>query len=181
MFNLIALLVAAALPIEDDNTGRLSALEACTKIINAADRLACYDKAMGLAKTSAAVKQPTVKQVQQVQQVEAETAASPLVKPAPIVRKIKPDEAKKLFGKSPSKTQPPIPNQITAQVAAISKNTSGKLLFKMQDGSRWIQRDSRYFKKKDAPFEVIIKKGFAGSYLLRYPDSNRSIKVKRID
>lgn len=50
----------------------------------------------------------------------------------------------------------------------------------LSNGQTWVVTESRTLRYKAKNPEIIISKGFMGSYLLEFPGHNRRIKVKRV-
>ncbi|MCV6625579.1 MAG: hypothetical protein OIF38_05750 [Cellvibrionaceae bacterium] len=68
----------------------------------------------------------------------------------------------------------------TMRIAGDFSGWRGKTKFTMNNGEVWVQRTSgRYFKRLNSP-EVIIEKNTLGFYIMRVPEVDRAVGVKRI-
>lgn len=166
------------------------ALEACTKIANDVNRLACFDQALTsqpLTKTDASI------DVNKDANIEIETApivavtakqiktqpltAAPSEKSEPAATSNESDfglSAKVLLEKS-TQTQ-----SISAQVNAIKESVNGYNTFTLSNEQRWKQSESRSYRIKVGD-TVIISRGAMGSFLMKKQGANRTIRVKRLE
>ena len=144
---------------------QVTALLQCRNIADGAERLACFDKA------AAAVDEAVAKR--DIVVIDREG-----------VKKTK----RGLFGFS-------IPNlgifgddsdeveikQIEGTVVSTAFNADGGYIFRLADGSRWTQIDSKPFAIEPRNGEkVTVKKGALGSYFLTV-EGQPGVKVKRIN
>jgi hypothetical protein len=144
---------------------QVTALLNCRTITDSAERLACYDKA------AATIGEAVAKRDLVVMDRES-------------VKKTK----RGLFGFS-------IPNlgifgddddaveikQIEGTVVSTALNADGGFIFRLADGSRWTQIDSKPFAIPPANGDkVVVKKGALGSFFLTVQGSP-GVKVKRIN
>ena len=144
---------------------QVTALLNCRNIADSAERLACYDR------TAATIGEAVAKRDLVVFDRES-------------VRKTK----RGLFGFS-------IPNlgifgddddaveikQIDGSIANIGHNADGGYIFRLADGSRWTQLDSKPFAVPPRHGDkVVVKKGALGAYFLTVV-GQPGVKVKRIN
>jgi hypothetical protein len=143
----------------------ITALLNCRNIADSAERLACYDKAAATMGAAVAKRDLVV--------IDRES-----------VKKTK----RGLFGFS-------IPNlgifgddndeveikQIEGTVVSTAFNSDGGYIFRLADGSRWSQLDSKPFAiPPQGGDKVVVKKGTLGSYFLTV-QGQPGVKVKRIN
>jgi len=157
--------VAAKQPEPGPPPPQVNALLACRSITDSAERLACYDK------SAASISEAVAKKDIVVYDRES-------------VRKTK----RGLFGFS-------IPNlgifgddddevavkQIDGEIVSTAFNADGGYIFRLADGSRWSQLDSKPIAFAPQSGEkVVVKKGTLGSYFLSV-GKQPGVKVKRIN
>jgi len=144
---------------------QVNALLACRSITDSAERLACYDKA------AAGISEAVAKKDIVVYDREA-------------VRKTK----RGLFGFSVSNlgifgddNDEVEVKQIDGQIVSTAFNADGGYIFRLADGSRWSQMDSKPFAlPPTAGDKVVVKKGALGSFILSV-GKQPGVKVKRIN
>jgi hypothetical protein len=152
-------------PKEGPPPAQVTQLLGCRTVADSAERLACYDKA------ATAIGEAVAKRDLVVFDRES-------------VKKTK----RGLFGFS-------IPNlgifgdeddavevkQIDSEIASTARNADGGYIFRLTDGSRWSQTDSKPIAlSPEAGDKVVVKKGALGSYFLSVA-KQPGIKVKRIN
>lgn len=72
-------------------------------------------------------------------------------------------------------------NRIEAKIAAVSRNAQGKWTFRLADGARWIQHDSRELPIDPSAGQTIsIRKAAMGSFLANV-NKQIAIRVKRVN
>ncbi len=157
--------VAAPKPQDGPPPAQVTSVLSCRGIADGAERLACYDR------TAAALGNAVAKHDLVVFDRES-------------VRKTK----RGLFGFS-------IPNigifgddddaveikQLDGVIAGLGQNSDGGYVFRLADGSRWTQMDSKPFALEPRGGDkVMIKKGALGSYIMSVA-KQPGVKVKRIN
>ncbi len=158
---------AASAPKQPDGPppAQVAAVLACRQLADSAERLACFDRAAATLG-------------------EAVSKRDLVVFDRESVRKTK----RGLFGFA-------IPNlgifgdddgeveikQLDGVIAGLGHNSDGGFIFRLEDGSRWSQTDSKPFALEPRGGDkVVVKKGALGSYIMsvaRQP----GVKVKRIN
>jgi len=164
-----ALLASASVAAKQPEPGppppQVNALLGCRSITDNAERLACYDKA------AAGISEAVAKKDIVVYDRES-------------VRKTK----RGLFGFS-------IPNlgifgddndevevkQIDGEIVSTAFNADGGYVFRLADGSRWSQMDSKPVALPPQNGDkVVVRKGTLGTYFLSF-SKQPGVKVKRIN
>lgn len=149
-----------------------SQLSNCLAIPGVLQRLACYDgvaKGAGIAPAAHAIAPPP--------------ASTRAAMAAPVA--VAPVAAGQSFG-SEKLVHPPAdqakPNQIAADISAITFNPFGKFTVTLANGQVWRQldSDSDTIKPQRSLHNVRISRALMGSYDLRFGDSSRIYKVTRV-
>jgi hypothetical protein len=165
-----AALVAGAPARADAVRDALVELAKCADIVDAAERLKCFDAAAPRAKSALAApaekgKEPTV---------TVENFGLPLP-PKPV---LKAEE----FGKPPP--EPQGITEITVGVLEFAKTPYGKAVFILDNGQVWRQLDADSTNVLPAPpgtkMKVTVEVGFFGGYNLTIEGRNGLIKVTRL-
>ena len=74
-----------------------------------------------------------------------------------------------------------VPDAIEAMISAANPGRDGNWRFTLDDGSRWMQTDSRTMRRDPKPgMKVRIRAAAMGSYLANVDDQT-AIRVKRVD
>ncbi|GGF79928.1 hypothetical protein [Alteromonas lipolytica] len=81
------------------------------------------------------------------------------------------------FGLDPKTPEAEV-DEITATIIDISENARGKLFIKLDNGTRWEQKDNQHLKLSEG-MTVSVERGILGAFYLSHDGSNRRIKVKR--
>jgi hypothetical protein len=72
-------------------------------------------------------------------------------------------------------------NRIEGELAAVGRNADGRWTFRLADGARWIQADSRELGVDPAPGQKIaIRKAAMGSFLANV-NKQIAIRVRRVN
>lgn len=157
--------VAAKQPKDSPPPPQVNALLACRAITDSDQRLACYDKAAATIGDAVAKRDLVVFDRESVKRTK-----------------------RGLFGFS-------IPNlgifgddddaveikQIDGEIASTAMNADGGYIFRLNDGSRWSQTDSKPIAlSPQSGDKVVVKKGALGSYFMSV-GKQPSVKVKRIN
>jgi hypothetical protein len=143
---------------------------ACMLERDDARRLACFDRA--------AAQLPAVEG--NVDQPQSPANSSSATAPRTSVNEefgvLGSELARKLDHEAPQSERPP--ERITATITEISKRPRGELVFTLDNGQVWVQKDpGPYFPAKPGDSVAIIA-GTLGSF--RLVDGNRSTQVTRI-
>jgi len=172
--HLLSLLVlAAAVPARADPAQEaLTEIARCGDIVDAAERLKCFDAAVPRVKGALAAPSP------------AAPAKSWLdwfgfSRPAPPVTKAED------FGKPPAPEPAPGElNEIASPVLEFARTPLGKALFVLENGQVWRQIDSDTTvvldPERGRALKVKIERGFLNSYNLSIEGRNILVKVNRI-
>ncbi len=159
----------------------VQALGACAMVENDVKRLACYDKVMAgkplLNDTPKAAEPPTEPTKELAftpapEKAEAPTqAAAPVKTPAP--------KAENDFGLEHKQATNKNGDAVTAKVVAVKEAPRGEKILTLDSEQVWRQIGTDRF-RVSAGDKVVIERGFWNSFLLKKVDSNRSIRVKRV-
>jgi len=137
---------------------------ACTSVAEDADRLACYDAAVGRlqeAEAAGDVTTVTRKEVEQVRQDSFGFSIPSL--PSLMIGKAGADENS--------------PNEVTLPVKAIGY-TQGNLVVTLENGQVWRQTDSKRVRNRDQSEARIYEAAF-GSYKMKL-DGGLAFRVERV-
>ena len=187
LFWLLSPLFLLSFPAQADPArDALSEITKCADIATPAERLQCFDTAVGGAKTVLSAPAPAP-----VQQAAVEANKSS-------VETDKEDEGGILswFGLSRPVTKqedfgkpkpPPGPKEITeitSNVLEFAKNAFGRSLFILENGQVWKQIDGDMTEVKDPrsgeTMQVTIETAMFGSYNLHVKGQNGFVKVRRV-
>lgn len=166
----IALLVAAgAAPAAAQSQQDLLK---CARIVNAAERVQCYDRVV--AQFSAEAKRVVA---------ETETAAKKLAEEEAAAAQVRAEaERRARFGTeglgtdaSGERTQ-----QIEATITEGFTDREGRVVFLLENGQIWRQTDGPFRGPVRPGTAVTIKRGTLGNYMLTFAGQNRSVPVRRI-
>ena len=137
---------------------------ACRALSDSAARLACFDREAGAMQNAIANRDLVAVDRENVRKARRSLFGFSV-----------PDFG--IFGKDGDKEEI---TQVEGVLAGVGGNGDGGFTFRLEDGSRWIQTDSKPFaiqpKRGD---KVVIKRGALGSYMLRV-GRQPGVKVQRI-
>lgn len=161
-------------------------VQKCAKLINDNDRLACFDlwlaSKQSLQNTSK-IDSPATEAA--ITTAESNTLITEPIVPSPVAAVNNESEpAKELeqnFGNEHKKTQAEIDaDHFIFTIEKASKNPHGKWSLTFTNGQKWVSVSSGRVKLKSGQ-QVKISRGLFSSFSLTTKNSNRSIKVKRIN
>ncbi|TKB46285.1 hypothetical protein [Thalassotalea mangrovi] len=169
----INLLLLTSLPFAATATNDIDPLLwGCSEISDDSKRLACFD-----AYLKQKSQQPSVPAKSTEPEVDnvANDAVVP-VSPQPTRQQVE-----QQFGLEHKKTEAEQEvSEISSTLAKVQERAHNAWSFTLDNGQQWqtVESTSTRFKKGQ---EVIIKRGMFNSFSLKKADSNRTVKVKRID
>jgi hypothetical protein len=142
-------------------------LVACRQVADSAARLACYDA--------------------QVARLEEATAKNEVV----VVDRAEVRKARRgLFGltlpdlgglfRGGKENEPEEITQIESTIRQVTQNSSGKYVFVLADGARWVQTDSAGMRIPKAGMAIKIRRAAMGSYFANIAE-RPGIKVMRLN
>lgn len=70
--------------------------------------------------------------------------------------------------------------EIVAKVIPSFTGWSGKTVFRLDNGQIWQQRQTGKLRYSGGDSTVVISPNMLGMYMLKHPDTNRAVGVKRI-
>ena len=187
LFWLLPALFLLPLPAQADPArDALSEITKCADITAPAERLQCFDTAVGGAKTvlstpaPAPVQQAAVEPQKTGVQTDKEEEGGILS----WFGLSRPVTKQQDFGKPPVPTGPKEIKEISANVLEFAKNAYGRSLFILENGQVWKQSDGDTTEVKDPrsgeTMQVTIEAAMFGSYNLRVKGQNGFVKVRRV-
>lgn len=138
------------------------AMQQCSKEENSLKRLVCYDR---LSKDLRQFENSPLPQSSHLPPATAD--AEP----------VSPSEQMQKFG-LPEKSEVISEDKILVSVADKHRDARGKWILELTNGQTWKQTDSQDYYFPEG--QIYIEKGFLGSFFLGSDDSNRRMRVKRI-
>ena len=175
---LIALTAAPALAQE----APLTRVYACTDVVDATARLACFDAAVAGLKQQQAGGDLAVVSRQQVQKVEKEAFGLSVPSASELVASAGPASAAPAGVTAPARSEKARPlDRVSLGVKSVSKGADGKAVITMDNGQVWKQTDTTKLKiQGKGPWTAEVRKAALGSYMLSV-DDRPSIRVKRVE
>jgi hypothetical protein len=157
-------LAAHTAPAPPPTAAAVKAVMDCRALTDSAQRLACFDKAVGaMAEAESSGDLMTIDREQR-RAVRKQAFGLTLPTLEIFNRGEKPEEA----------------NRITAKVARASQDQSGRWIITLDDGAVWLQTDD-YSLNRDpkAGSSVVIMKGVMGSFFVKV-DGQQAFKARRL-
>lgn len=153
----------AAPPPAPSRAPTVQAVIACQALVDNAQRLACYDKAVaGMAQAEVKGDLVTIDREQR-RAVRRQAFGLTLPSLAMFDRGERPEEA----------------DRITAKVKSASHTVTGKWVIELEDGAVWRQIDDNQIYKSPRPGSVAaIRKAMLGSFFMNL-DGQQAIRVHR--
>ncbi|WP_114394107.1 hypothetical protein [Oleisolibacter albus] len=150
----LALLSSLSLPVAARaQTSALDAVLNCLSVPDGPDRLACFNSRVPALRGPGPAA-PAATAAPAVQGLGAEQLARPRAEAAP-------------------------EQEVKATIAALRQNAEGRMVFTLDNGQVWLQRDSASVRLK-AGDVVTVKPGALGTYNLIGGGSGLIIKVRRV-
>jgi hypothetical protein len=137
----------------------------CAKIKNALQRLVCFDELA--ARSNVASDEPVA-------------VSQPPTPPAPPQPKAEAEEATSEFGKEHRQGGSSQSDRLSIAIKSKSKNARGYWVIETSDGQVWEQTEAGTFLFKDDA-NYYIERGILSSFYFSHEDTNRRLKVRRID
>jgi hypothetical protein len=142
---------------------QVNELLACRTIADNAQRLACYDKSAAVIGEAVAKRDIVVFDRESVKETKRGLFGFSIPNLGIFGDEDKEDEIK----------------QIEGTIVSTAFNADGGYIFRLADGSRWSQMDSKPFAiPPQSGDKVVVKKGSLGSYFLSIP-GQPGVKVER--
>jgi len=166
--------------------GVLAGVRACQNVVDAADRLACYDTllppardAVGRAASPAARAEPVDRAPTPAPRAESvERVSSPTAR----VESAPPEPAPAQVAAAPAR-RPPEPESVavseqTARIVEVRAIRPGSAVFLAEDGRIFQQTDSNSrLRLPEAPFDAELEEGFLGAKFLKVADDGPRVRV----
>lgn len=191
---LTALLLFPAMGFAQDAIDR-SELARCAALLDAADRLACFESlaADTLPPAEDAESAPVIVEAQPPAPVPRVPQGQQPPEPAdePVRRNdMPPDRAKPGRQSAPDDLgaehlvraeEQERPDTVSTTVEEVWKGGNRLLYFRFANGQIWRQMESGYFHyPRDSAFDVTIRQGFMGDYQMRRTGSARMTRIVRV-
>lgn len=158
----------------------------CAQVVNARERLACYDRQYPRdpSKPSVTPVQPPQERQPQPEYRSSESApataeSSPQPAPEPAQATPEPALDERGFAKSKGIFALPDKVEISSTIAAVRSEYQKKMVFRLENGQIWLQSSPRELAIK-AGDKVTVKSGTIGGFILR-TDNGVSTRVQRIE
>jgi hypothetical protein len=158
----IPLLVFAFPAAAQDRSRHLVPVLECRKLADAAERLACFDKAVAELDTAEREQRVVVVDKEQVQQARRSVFGLKL----PKIR---------LFGNGNDELA-----EVEMTLTSVTRQRDGTLAFTVDDGARWVQTDDKMVVGVKAGGKVTLKRGALGSFFARFHGSTAA-RVQRVN
>ncbi len=171
-FVLLTLAVSGAATAQDESPsaskdgGAAKALFACRAIPAEAERLACFDREVGALETAQASDKVVIVDQTEIKKARRDLFGFPLPRIG-------------LFGKRDGSAQEEV-ERIEEKLARFGLEPSGRAVFTLANGARWLQIDNQAVLGEPKPGDaVVIESAALGSYTARIA-GRRAIRVRRI-
>lgn len=137
----------------------------CRSIAAAAERLACFDRAVAAIDAAEARKELVIVDREQINKTRRSVFGLALPNLG-------------IFGDSGTAGEPEA--KVEGKIKRVWTAPDGKWGFEMDDGARWVQLDSRNFAIDPKPGQsIVIRRAAMGSYLANV-NKQTAIRVKRV-
>ncbi len=164
-------------------------LKACATKADSLERLVCYDNITQSLDKKEAISNKISSAESAAKPVSVAVAAkAPIMaseakaKPPQLNSPTQPEtfNAEDSFGAEREYVRQEQKNQVTFVIKSVSKTLRGKYKFFFENGQLWEQKDTDKYGKFAAGETVIIKRGVLDAFYLKKPNTNRTIRVKRV-
>ena len=165
-----------AVPVQAQASDKLPGqLVGCSAQADDAKRLACYDSVV----KSLSAEARKVSEAREVETAKAKQAVAAAAAAAAATAAAEAEAARKdSFGKAADSADDV--KSVTAAIAEILRDASGKSIFILDNGQIWRQADGYSLPSARVGGTVMVKRGAMGSYRLQPANSNRSVQVIRM-
>jgi hypothetical protein len=160
---LLPALLIATPALAQERSKTLTAVVDCRKIADSAERLACYDKAVGELDVAEKDKKVVVVDREQVQEARRSVFGLSL----PRIR---------LFAGGAEEEV----NEIESTVKTIDRNGAGRVFFTLEDGARWVQTDDRTVVGVRPGTKVTLSRAAMGSFFAKFR-GGIAVRVARVN
>jgi len=153
----------------------------CTAIVNDAERLACYDRALRPA-PPATSERPAEAAAGAARLANPEPGNSGAGAPAAPAAAAAPPARAAVPAPAPAPANAPAAPAVRSVVIAEVRALPGRsTVFTTAGGEIWIQTDNQHPRFSDTPFDAQIKPGAMGSFFLVPTDRGRAMRVRRAE
>jgi len=168
----VALAAPAAAQQGGQSPGVLDQVYACASVTDEAQRLACYDGAVGRLRAAQSAGELVAVDRAQVQEIERESFGFSLPS---LPRIFSRSDGAGGSGAAVQQTE-----RLTLQVAAIRQRNTGVYVVTMSNGQVWEQSDQISMRRLRAGDQVEIRRASLGSFML-YHDRGPAVRVRRLE
>jgi uncharacterized cupin superfamily protein len=169
-----AILLAIAAPAATASGDSMERLAACSQQRADAERLACYDREVGQL-LSAKQKPSATPQAQPAPPAAAATAKASAQEFGVAGSEV----ARKRVQEEESNSESSAPRSLAANVTALSKRPHGEVVFTLDNGHVWVQKNPQSYFPVKVGDAVTITQGTLGSFQLTV-NGGRSTQVTRV-
>lgn len=168
----IALTGSVAAQEQQTTPDALGRVYACRSIADEAQRLACYDGAVGELQTAQNAGNLVAVDRQRAQEVDREAFGFQL------------PSLSRIFGNTSSAANPSAPqfervDNIQMQIAGVTSRRNMPSTFRMSNGQVWVQIDDENARNVREGGTVTIERATMGSYLMHVEAGGPAIRVRR--
>lgn len=139
---------------------------ACADVLGEAERLQCFDEAVGRLRTAEAQGRVVAVDREQVTALERESFGFNL------------PSVSALFGRRSAAIEGEHVDRLEMQVERIVRLANGRHKFVMADGQAWVQIEARSASNVDPGDTIVIRRAALGSYMLS-PTHGAAHRVRR--
>jgi hypothetical protein len=168
----IALTGSVAAQEQPPTPDALGRVYACRSITDEAQRLACYDGAVGNLQAAQDSGNIVAVDRQRAEEVDREAFGYQL------------PSLSRIFGNASSSTNPRQPqfervDNIQMQIASVSRRRNMPSTFRMTNGQVWVQIDDEVARNVREGGNITIERASMGSYLMHVEAGGPAIRVRR--
>jgi hypothetical protein len=161
-----AVVVAQGQPSAARDAGAAKAVFACRAIAAEAERLACYDREVAALEAAEAADKVVIVDQTEIKKARRDLFGFPLPRIG-------------LFGKRDGTPAEEI-NRVEEKLASFGTDGSGRALFTLANGGKWVQTDNQPVLGDPKPGDtVVIESAALGSYKASI-GGRRAIRVRRL-
>jgi hypothetical protein len=168
-FASLALLIvfAASAAAQGESPPVLDQVYACAEITGEAERLACYDAAVGRLRQAQSSGDLVAVDRAQAQEIERDAFGFSL------------PSLPRLFGGGDRARGEPSVGELQLEIARVSRRADGKTVFTMSNGQVWAQIDDSSTRRAREGGAVTVRRAALGSYLMSVEAGGPAVRVRR--
>jgi hypothetical protein len=166
-FSSLALVGAAAAQTPQGQDNALDRVYACAAITQEAERLACYDNAVGRLRQAQTSGDLVAVDRTRVEEIERDAFGFSL------------PSIPRLFGGRERDSSEPNVAEVAMEVARVSRRPDGSGVFTMTNGQVWTQIDGGNNRRVREGGAVTVRRAALGSFLMSVEAGGPAIRVRR--